>query len=123
MFAVDSKIVSEISSYMHLHTSCLKSVFSLFPEEEHDLPKIPSEPFKTPEIIDIPFLLDVIPLLKKCHLEINTFPLLKNIPPAGTCLGFILFSIFQFSRFTILIDFFHTPFLLSFFFPTISNHH
>lgn len=80
MFEVDAQIVTEISSYILIHKSCVvKSIINDFPDKDTVWPTIPTNIFNSSSIIDIPFLFQILPLLYKSRLVLSMYPLMKSI--------------------------------------------
>ncbi|XP_065662266.1 KICSTOR complex protein SZT2 isoform X3 [Hydra vulgaris] len=77
IFSIDAQIVTDMSTYMALHMSCRSHVKSL-PIDSYDLPIIPTDTFQSSSLIKIPFLFDLLPVLKKSRLILSLYPLMKD---------------------------------------------
>lgn len=80
MFAMDAKIVMELSSYMMIHRSCFNNIVNeRMPERGIPLPVIPTNTFASKSIVHIPFLFEVLPLLYKSKLVVSVYPMMRNV--------------------------------------------
>ena len=75
MFAVDAQIITDMSTYMFLHLSCQSNLLSS-PIKNCELPVIPTDTFQSSSMIKIPFLFDILSLLKKSRLILSLYPLM-----------------------------------------------
>ena len=77
---MDAKIVTEMSSYLVLHKTCYDVILKeKMPERGTPIPDIPINTFKSSNVIPIPLLFELLPLILKSSFIVSVYPMLISL--------------------------------------------